>query len=215
MMRLARHRDEYRVLLSRFAEGIVQLAGKTPLSPIAELPPIDALPNAFLAAPRDRQPSLESQLVFFSVPAQSNFGKPLADVIAEVTRELDVTTTYTRSTEIAGLAEKTARTNDIFLIVADRQSGSLANYFRSTAYTDDSLVAHCALIVINPEGIALPLEKPPKGIGFFSGDVRSESAFRDALRTGIIKIQNALLAKANIDEGPVSSGPTPSLPSTS
>lgn len=236
MMRLSRHRDDYATLVSRFAEDIVKSARTAPLLPVAELPPIDSLPNAFLASAQEKQPSLESQLVFLSVPAQRNFGKPLTDVIAEVTGELDVTTAYAHPIEIAGLIERTARANDILLIVADRQSGSIASHFPSAAYTDDSLVAHCALIVINADRNRLPVEKPPKGIGFFAGDIRSEGAFRDALRTGIIKIQNALIAKANLDQGPVGgSGPdspdsdgggdegpnsnvgthTPSLPSTS
>jgi WD40 repeat protein/MinD-like ATPase involved in chromosome partitioning or flagellar assembly len=217
LMRLSsRYREDYQGLVSRFAGDIQRLVREAPLAAMTKLAPIAEFKNAFLETQTAESQGTRNVVCF--IAAESHFGKPLLDVVIEVGRELNlVTPVWDKSSglEPQHMVRGSAGKGIIMVIIADRKTRKVSDYLPEEAYTDPSLIAHCALIVINAEGSGMLLTKAPAGIGYYAANVRSEAALRDALRTGIIKIQHALIAGASVDQGDDDAGETPSLPAIS
>ncbi len=213
MMRLARHRLAYSKLVEELAADLARIVLERPLAVLDPLPPLETLPNAF--GSRDTE-ALEAapRRVVFVFAAESPFGKPLSAVAREVTVDLDVYSSESEWTQDAGIIEETADTNNILVIVFD---GSHADWFDDAmASRRSSDLSHCAVLVINAGGATLAA-KAPRNVGYYSGNIQTEAAFRDALRNAIVKIQHAIIGKAALagNSGGEPSSETPSLPTTS
>ena len=224
MLRLARHRLGYRQLVEQFAEDLSQIASERPLAHVGELPPLETLPNAFgswdthtLMGTMGRFARRIAQWrVVFVFAAESPFGTPLYAVAREVSVELEVYSSESEWTLDAAIVEETAGTNNIVAIVFDR---SHAGWFDDAmASRRRSDLSHCAVLMINAPGGPMLAPRLLRNVGYYSGNIQTEAAFRDALRTAIVKIQHAMIAKASLAGGGGGGEPPsemPNLPTTS
>ncbi len=213
MMRLARHRLAYIKLVEELAADLARIVLERPLAVLDPLPPLETLPNAFGSRDTEALQAAPRRVVFVFA-AESPFGKPLSAVAREVTVDLDVYSSESEWTQDAGIIEETADTNNILVIVFD---GSHADWFDDAmASRRSSDLSHCAVLVINAGG-ATRAPRAPRNVGYYSGNIQTEAAFRDALRNAIVKIQHAMIGKAALagNDGGEPSSETPSLPTTS
>jgi hypothetical protein len=213
MLRLARHRLGYRQLVETFASDLARIVLERPLAPLDRLPPLETLPNAF--GSRDTQAlQVGSPRVVFVFAAESPFGKPLSAVAKEVSVELDLYSSESEWTQDAGIIEETADTNNIVVIVFDVSHADWLDDAMASRRRSD--LSHCAVLVINAAGGITLAPRPPRNVGYYSGNIQTEAAFRDALRSAIVKIQHAMIAKAALaGSGGEPSPETPSMPTTS
>jgi hypothetical protein len=130
--------------------------------------------------------------------------------------ELDLYSSESEWTLDAAIVEETAGTNNIVAIVFDR---SHAGWFDDAmASRRRSDLSHCAVLMINAPGGPMLAPRLLRNVGYYSGNIQTEAAFRDALRTAIVKIQHAMIAKASLAGGGGGGEPPsemPNLPTTS
>ncbi len=211
MMRLSRHRLGYQTLLGAFVRDITRMARDEPLEPLAVLPPIETLPNAF-GGRETELPEFGLRQVVFVMPSETQFGKPLTVVAQVVTAELELFFRLADRAEYPSILEKTALANSVLVVIFDSTQKAWATTFIGQSRSEAS---HCAMLMITAAG-PLSVWKPPRNIGYFSGTIQTESALRDNIRTAILKIRQAMISKAaeaGGDESP--STEAPPLPTTS
>jgi WD40 repeat protein/MinD-like ATPase involved in chromosome partitioning or flagellar assembly len=199
-MRLSRHRLAYERLVHQFAHELVQMARRTPLTAVGELPPLKQIPNAF--GGRDTAPKAAGPArVLFSINSHTQFGKSLWSIAQEVAVECDMPSGRANWLEIQH--SRTAYSNNVVIVIEDDKNGSKAA---------EALAGrpNYALVVINTSEKLEHPPRPPRDIGYFAANILSEAALRDALRNAIVKIRHALIAQSTGGE----LSETPVLPST-
>lgn len=215
LMRLSRYRDEYQALIQSFARHLLSIASSSPLTKLPQLPPVDAILNAFRftgsPAPLEDQGPLK---VTFAFAAETPFGKPLFLIAMDVASNLKL---FASQVEVLGgdkvLVDQikiTARNNSIFVITLGPESIGFLHYLRDELQRID--VTHCAVLVLSgkdkvePSGVA--------NLGYVASNIQSESAFRAHLESAIVKIRHSMISKSPATSGDVAGASTPSLPST-
>jgi WD40 repeat protein/MinD-like ATPase involved in chromosome partitioning or flagellar assembly len=202
-MRLSRHRLAYEKLVQQFASEVVKMARSSPLTALAELPPMDELPNAF--GGRDSElPETVTERVTFVIGAESTFGKPLFAIAQEISAELHLRAIQDHIEDVSPVIARTAATKSVLVFIADRKGADAADLANKL-----SGQSHCALLSINTEGGIKVSPRAPRGIGYYSTMIRSEAALRDALRNAIVKIRHAMIARSNTGDA---APETPILP---